>query len=52
MTFSAIAALLGLAAITWYGLADLGASELASAQRRIAEAHLTPPTGVQPLRVG
>lgn len=48
MTFSCLAALLGLAAITWYGLAaDMSGSELASAQRRIAEVNLP-----QPLRVG
>lgn len=52
MTFSCLAALLGLAAISWYGLADMGANEFASAQRRIAEAHIAPPAGVQPLRVG
>lgn len=52
MFFSCVAALLGLAAITWYGLAAMGPSpsELAPAQRRIAvaDAHLAP----QPLRVG
>jgi iron transport multicopper oxidase len=38
MTFSCLAALLGLVAITWYGLADMGAAEFEHERRRIAEA--------------
>lgn len=38
MVFSVISAFLGLAAITWYGMGELGPSELAAAQKRIAEA--------------
>jgi len=43
LIFSCISAFLGLAAISYYGLADIGASELASAQRRIAGANIAPP---------
>ncbi|KAI9893283.1 MAG: hypothetical protein M1814_000412 [Vezdaea aestivalis] len=37
LTFSIISAFLGLAAITWYGMGELGSGELAAARRRIAE---------------
>jgi iron transport multicopper oxidase len=36
MTFSVLAALLGLAAIAWYGLADMGAASKVEEERRIA----------------
>ncbi|TVY65563.1 Iron transport multicopper oxidase FET3 [Lachnellula suecica] len=36
MTFSCIAALLGLATISWYGLADMGAASKLEEERRIA----------------
>ncbi|CZR53837.1 probable iron transport multicopper oxidase FET3 precursor [Phialocephala subalpina] len=36
MTFSALAALLGLATIVWYGLADMGAATMRSEEKRIA----------------
>jgi iron transport multicopper oxidase len=36
MTFSCVAALLGMAFIAWYGLADMGAAELETETRRIA----------------
>ncbi|TVY31799.1 Iron transport multicopper oxidase [Lachnellula subtilissima] len=36
MTFSCIAALLGLATITWYGLADMGAASMVEEENRIA----------------
>ncbi|KAL9074797.1 MAG: hypothetical protein Q9157_004263 [Trypethelium eluteriae] len=38
LTFSVISALLGIAAIAWYGAAPLGSSEMAAVQRRVAEA--------------
>jgi len=37
MTFSCIAALLGLAVITWYGMADMGAASQEAENRRIAQ---------------
>ncbi|KAG0647818.1 Cell surface ferroxidase fetC [Hyphodiscus hymeniophilus] len=37
LTFSCIAALLGLAVITWYGLADMGAASQESENRRLAQ---------------
>ena len=39
LTFSIVAGLLGIAVITWYGLAELGASDLA-AEERMADARL------------
>ena len=36
MTFSIVFALLGLAFIAWYGLADMGAAEKENERRRIA----------------
>lgn len=36
MTFSVLAAVLGCAVITWYGLADMGAASQREEQRRIA----------------
>lgn len=38
LTFSIVSALLGLAVISWYGLADTGAFEKASEERRKAAA--------------
>jgi iron transport multicopper oxidase len=38
LTFSILAALIGLAVISWYGLADMGAAGLESEKRRIAAA--------------
>ncbi|KAI9797329.1 MAG: hypothetical protein M1833_005508 [Piccolia ochrophora] len=38
LVFSILAAFIGMAVISWYGVGELGSSELASAQRRIAEA--------------
>lgn len=43
MTFSILAALIGLAVISWYGLADMGAASMESEKRRIAQAHVAPP---------
>lgn len=40
--FSTIAGLLGLAVICWYGLADMGASEKAAEERRMAEERAEP----------
>jgi iron transport multicopper oxidase len=37
LVFSCIAALLGLAVITWYGLADMGAASQEAEKRRIAQ---------------
>lgn len=36
MTFSIVSALLGLAFIAWYGLADMGAAEKENERRRVA----------------
>lgn len=36
MTFSVLAAVLGCAVITWYGLADMGAASKREEERRIA----------------
>jgi iron transport multicopper oxidase len=36
MTFSIVSALLGIAFIAWYGLADMGAAEKENERRRIA----------------
>lgn len=36
MTFSIVSALLGLAFIAWYGMADMGAAEKENERRRIA----------------
>ncbi|KFY04044.1 hypothetical protein V490_00014 [Pseudogymnoascus sp. VKM F-3557] len=35
MTFSVLAAILGVAVISWYGLADMGAAEMENERRRI-----------------
>lgn len=40
LTFSVVAGLLGIAVIAWYGLADMGASDLAAEGRRLANARL------------
>ncbi|KAI9862603.1 MAG: hypothetical protein M1824_001152 [Vezdaea acicularis] len=37
LVFSILSAFLGLAAITWYGMGDLGSGELTAVRRRIAE---------------
>lgn len=37
LVFSCLAALLGLAVITWYGMADMGAASQESEKRRIAQ---------------
>jgi hypothetical protein len=44
MTFSCVAALLGLAVISWYGLSDPTASQFEHEKRRIAEAHVDEPS--------
>lgn len=36
MTFSTVSALIGLAFIAWYGLADMGAAEKENERRRVA----------------
>ena len=38
MVFSVIAAFIGLAVISWYGVGELGVSEMAATERRVAEA--------------
>ncbi|KAI9734192.1 MAG: hypothetical protein M1818_006601 [Claussenomyces sp. TS43310] len=43
LTFSAIAALLGLVVITWYGLADMGTASLEAEKQRIAAANIAAP---------
>jgi iron transport multicopper oxidase len=40
LTFSIVAGLLGIAVISWYGLAELGASDMAAEDRRMADARL------------
>jgi hypothetical protein len=40
LTFSTVAGLLGIGVISWYGLAELGASDLAAEGRRVAGAGL------------
>lgn len=47
MTFSVLAALLGLATITWYGLADMGSYEMEREKKRLAEAHIAAPSESQ-----
>jgi iron transport multicopper oxidase len=40
LVFSCVAAFLGLAVISWYGMGELGQAEIAHMNKRIAEAHL------------
>lgn len=40
LTFSIVAGLLGIAVIAWYGLADLGASDIASESLRMGDSRL------------
>lgn len=44
MTFSIVAALVGMAVISWYGLADMGTASMAHERRRIAESGVAPPS--------
>jgi iron transport multicopper oxidase len=46
LVFSIIAAFIGLAVISWYGAAPLGASTQAAAEREVAQAEMVDSTGV------
>lgn len=43
LVFSCISAFIGLAAITWYGMAPLGNAEFQSAKKLVLESGVTPP---------